>query len=749
MKTLFATLQLIILVSFESYGQPLPALIPYFDGSRWGYCDNANHLVIKPLWDSVSFFTEGRALVYVNKGKTTATCIIDATGNYIIPPARNWTGDWNGKKGQQLNAFDSGGTSGKWGMIDTNNNVLVPYEYANPDIISAFHSPCNGYQYDETGRRWFLVASKNGKQGVIDDKNKVLVPFQYEIVGCPLDYQTAGAPFYFYVDNGQYQEGIVDTNGIQVMAPVYHDIRYVAHTKAPNSPMNGFLFSNANNEIGWTSAPPCKFKLPARYVDLRFYPPDLIAFRIMGESLSGIMDTNGKILIEPKYEQIFRSNDTIKVTKIELNKPVDQKIISTEKKQKKGKSTKSLSNPGVQYIVVSTAKVNPFKFYYQYLDKNTFEPACDWMEDVSREKELEEHENTPGRAIDMVDIENDYRNGYNEKWRNEREEERKRQWQYAQTHAHMVKSATDNFGREHHNNIFEFQKDSLHYKVTKCISQEKQYYAVTSDNRSDGPYYAVVDTGFHYIFPPGSDYGYDYIDFKNKIFFIKKDGSYALMDSDHKFIFPYQPMQLMQPFMLNNEWYAYGTSDRIDKTEAEINQERNGHVSDNQSKRWYPDLRLDPEKVNKTLLKNGKPVEELSEYNIIAGLDKELAGINEGEMYFLAKNIHGKQGIISLKGAILYGKVSFQHSDLIPVNSGLMLVRDSAYEKYRLVNHKDKEVFPGLAVISITHPVTTDQLLNGQPFTLGSLFKVTYWAHQKSNYFYMDNNARRFTGDIF
>ncbi len=739
MKTRLVIL-LITLVSFRSYCQSVPALVPYFDGKYWGYCDNANHVVIKPLWDSVNFFAEGRALVYVSKGKTRATCIIDERGNYIIPPERNWTGDWKGKKGQQLNAFDSGGIGGKWGMIDTNNHVLVPYDYDNPDITAIFISACKGYQYDETAKKWFLIASKKGKQGVIDDKNKVMVSFQYESVICPLDYQTPGAPFYFYIANGQYQEGLADTNDNQVMMPAYHDIRYVAHARAPGSPMNGFLYNDASNRIGWVSAPPCRFKLPALYVDLRFYPPGFIAFSIMGESLSGLMDTNGKILIEPKYEQIFCMNDTIKVTRIETNKPAEPVILYKEK-------IKSANQ--VQYMVVQNVKAKPLTFYYKYLDKNTFAPVSDWQEDVAREKELEEYENTPGPASPVMDYEDDYGNGINSEWRKEREEERERERQYAQTHAHMVKSETDGYGRVHYHNIYEFQKDSLHYKITKCLSDEKQYYAVESDNREDAWYYAVVDTAFNYIFPPENDFAYDYIDFKNKIFFVKKVGLFALLDSNRKMIFPYQPMQLASPFRLNNEWYAFGTAGQLDKTEAEINQERYSHSLDNPTARWYPDVRIDPEKLNKTIFKNGDTVKELNEYNIIAALNKELTDVDENEMYFLAKNVNGKQGIISLKGKILYPGVSFQHADLIPLTSRLMLVSDSAGQKFRMVNRKDKELFPGLTVINVTRPVITDRLLNGIPYTLGSLFKVTYWTHQKSNYFYMDNKGRRFSGDIF
>lgn len=58
--------------------------------------------------------------------------------------------------------------NGKWGLINENNQVLIPFEY------EMIYSSC-----DHT-----TSAKKNGKWGVIDiNSNEILIPFEYEQTG--------------------------------------------------------------------------------------------------------------------------------------------------------------------------------------------------------------------------------------------------------------------------------------------------------------------------------------------------------------------------------------------------------------------------------------------------------------------------------------------------------------------------------------------------------------------------------------
>jgi hypothetical protein len=58
--------------------------------------------------------------------------------------------------------------NGKWGLINENNKVLIPFEY------EMIYSTC-----DQT-----TSAKKNGKWGVIDiNSNAVIIPFEYEETG--------------------------------------------------------------------------------------------------------------------------------------------------------------------------------------------------------------------------------------------------------------------------------------------------------------------------------------------------------------------------------------------------------------------------------------------------------------------------------------------------------------------------------------------------------------------------------------
>jgi len=145
--------------------RPLPSLIPYCDGPKWGYADTNGKIVIAPQWDGANFFSGNRAIVFISKGNGSRTqCLIDRTGTYIIPPERQWTGTYIGWQGD-LNFTDG---NGHWGMIDTNNNVLIPPVWSSAR-----------YLYEWRERDSFKIVTKDGLSGVIDRNNRLVVPCEY------------------------------------------------------------------------------------------------------------------------------------------------------------------------------------------------------------------------------------------------------------------------------------------------------------------------------------------------------------------------------------------------------------------------------------------------------------------------------------------------------------------------------------------------------------------------------------------
>ncbi len=115
--------------------QSLPDLIPYQDSTLWGFADTNGNVVIRPQWLAVSFYTGNRAKIRsdtFSKGSPQYYSIIDKQGNYILPPNRRWNGSYTGWQ-SMLNCSNE---YGQWGLVDTNNNLLINCEWDAPTYSS-------------------------------------------------------------------------------------------------------------------------------------------------------------------------------------------------------------------------------------------------------------------------------------------------------------------------------------------------------------------------------------------------------------------------------------------------------------------------------------------------------------------------------------------------------------------------------------------------------------------------------------
>lgn len=65
--------------------------------------------------------------------------------------------------------------NGKWGYVDKNNNMVIPFEYEQvEDRFIA--DDCRGF--DGT----YIPVKKNGKMGIVNKQNQVVVPFEYTVI---------------------------------------------------------------------------------------------------------------------------------------------------------------------------------------------------------------------------------------------------------------------------------------------------------------------------------------------------------------------------------------------------------------------------------------------------------------------------------------------------------------------------------------------------------------------------------------
>lgn len=289
--------------------QPLPDLIPYQDSTLWGYADTNGNVVIRPQWLAVSFFTGNRAKVRsdtFSKGSPQHYSIIDKQGNYILPPSRRWNGGYAGWQ-SMLNCSNE---YGQWGLVDTNNNLLINCEWDAPSYSSmslpkGLADSCH-------------VVYKNGLCGLLNKDGKLLIVNKYSnITATDAMWMKTGMLLATDPDNaGSNNKGIIDVNGKEYTPLRYSDVVYtenkkqkgfICKTAVDNDPMSG----NREHRTTWLNYPSMKAGTLPKDL-LTYYEPEV---RMNGYILKGqppryIVDTNGKVLFADTY--IERINgDTI------------------------------------------------------------------------------------------------------------------------------------------------------------------------------------------------------------------------------------------------------------------------------------------------------------------------------------------------------------------------------------------------------------------------------------------------------
>lgn len=149
------------------------SLIPYNKNGKWGFCDASKKIIITPQYEEVEPFTSDSNLVT----KKTIT-------------------------------FANVKLQGKWGLIDMQNNWLIPAKYKAPMHWDREHGRFYVQETNyETGKGFFIMLNQEGKEllklngffnwrgfdkngiayasinekaGFINRDGKILIPFQYD-----------------------------------------------------------------------------------------------------------------------------------------------------------------------------------------------------------------------------------------------------------------------------------------------------------------------------------------------------------------------------------------------------------------------------------------------------------------------------------------------------------------------------------------------------------------------------------------
>ena len=152
---------------------------------EWDSTTNSVHL--KREYDYVSGHTIAYTGGITTVGKTVDGVkkfgLVNGKGELIIPCEYGIGSFMNTYKGKYVDARDY--DTGKYGVLDLFGNVVVPFEY---DYIYFYYYQEGVEDFEIESPRFYennlIMVKKDNKDGVIDIDNNVIIPCEYDSVNC-------------------------------------------------------------------------------------------------------------------------------------------------------------------------------------------------------------------------------------------------------------------------------------------------------------------------------------------------------------------------------------------------------------------------------------------------------------------------------------------------------------------------------------------------------------------------------------
>lgn len=182
--------------------------------SKWGFIDSKGKFVVQPQYNEVSEFDEHNLARVVIKDKWG---IIDRTGKIILPiefVIEYYYSRWRSDdlmvvaKYKNILAIDY-----IHGVYDINGKQILPIIYDDIDIIELKDKDYNKIEYP------YIHASLDGKWGVVNRQNDIIVPFKYSDRDCIKPFKNG-----FAAVKVNERWGFVDEKGIEVITPKYERV---------------------------------------------------------------------------------------------------------------------------------------------------------------------------------------------------------------------------------------------------------------------------------------------------------------------------------------------------------------------------------------------------------------------------------------------------------------------------------------------------------------------------------------------
>jgi hypothetical protein len=283
-------------------------LLPYKNGSVFGFMDYDGEIIIEAAYESLGFFKEGLATAvkngkygYINKGNEV---VIDFQYDLAL----------DFEDGRAIVEREE-----KLGIIDRSGQVIIPLEfedvgsfsngliYGLKDSLYAYYDRIGKQRIPEKYEEAFTFVNglakvqEEGKQAIIDIYGTYYIAPAYE------EIRSFSDSLFVYRYEDLY--GLMRQNLEVVVPPTYSEIGKLSSNRALiiKDDFIGYI-----NEKGELVLEP-KFDLIPNYLDVAQFEGDLAVVSLKGKY--GVVNQHGKFVIAPTYNQLGELGTYLSFTK--------------------------------------------------------------------------------------------------------------------------------------------------------------------------------------------------------------------------------------------------------------------------------------------------------------------------------------------------------------------------------------------------------------------------------------------------
>lgn len=247
--------------------------------SLYGYIDPNNQAIIPCLYEKIEPYSPMEAYA-VKNGKTG---IIDNMGKELVP----FKYDKIRKMNEELYVVTN---SGRDGFLNARKQEILPCEYSYSTMEGQNGESLIVLRTKESTQPYFYSSAKS-KYGLMDLHGNILAPCKYERIGAFINGNLAHV-----ILNDKV--GYINSDGKEVIPPIYDQTRILSGNRYTLY-KDGLCYLADSRTGQWVTS--------QVYNKIEQYRDSL--YKVTLNDKFGMIDTDGKVVLEPIYDQMYRIND--------------------------------------------------------------------------------------------------------------------------------------------------------------------------------------------------------------------------------------------------------------------------------------------------------------------------------------------------------------------------------------------------------------------------------------------------------